>query len=137
VIPSDYEKTALMVHELVHADQDRRPAIQMPETDEQYLARHEAEGYAVQYAIMNHYFGGALDALIAINKDNSDITHISTGGTGLRDALTQASDVPKTAVAAVIRNTVHGYPADGITVPSTTLAAEYVTMDLVSTTETW
>ncbi len=124
------ERAAVIVHELTHADQFGRNIQGYHRDDARTATLHEAEAYTDQYHVINYFLGGSLDSIVDANRNNEDLYVIEVGRHPARTMIDE-SYVVTNALSAVIRNTVHGYQADGSSLPSATLAVEYGLLNLI------
>lgn len=126
------DRAALMVHELTHAWQFYRRLnfIAEDESERQAQTRLEAEAYTDQLHIINYYWGGMLTSIMQQSLTSDEVVAWLGKDPELDIALGH-SGTARQGLKAVLRNNLHNYVADGVTIPPPELADDYFKRRLI------
>ncbi len=121
------ERSLVGVHELTHADQHRRPARQRDRTIRHDTIR-EAEAYANQFAVLDHYVGGVLSTVVDRSLDPEGTIVINAGEHA--DLITEKF-ATCVAIAAALINRRYGYVPNGSMYPNKEVVLGYTNIGAV------
>lgn len=130
-IPED--RTAVLIHELTHAEQAKTTHVLPDPDDLAYQATIEAEAYETQFRVTNHFLDGRLMPLVQRFTGTDEFVDMFTAADWLAEDLTPNWTVQFATKAAVINRTF-GYKPNGRNTPPSSLTEAYQIAGMIEQT---